>query len=94
MDRQPIATKSVAALFIIISPFIHVWWVKELEGLPVTAVLTMQEAVESAHFQERGMIEEFGPGLKRTAFPARIDGAQAAPSAGAPELGEHNDELL
>ncbi len=69
-------------------------WVKELEGLPVTAVLTMQEAVESAHFQERGMIEEFGPGLKRTAFPARIDGASPAPSAGAPELGEHNDELL
>lgn len=69
-------------------------WLEQLKGLPVAPVLTMQEALESDHYRERGMIEEFGPGLKRTPFPARIDGAAPAPTTGAPELGGDNDRLV
>jgi crotonobetainyl-CoA:carnitine CoA-transferase CaiB-like acyl-CoA transferase len=64
----------------------------------VTPVLTLEEALEDPHLQERGVFyeaEDPADGrLLHVASPFVVDGQRSRPNVPAPRQGEHNDELL
>jgi crotonobetainyl-CoA:carnitine CoA-transferase CaiB-like acyl-CoA transferase len=71
-------------------------WVEALAAadVPVGAVRTLDEVVDSQQSEARGLFRQRGPGMKEVAFPAEIHGAHESPDGPAPELGEHTDEML
>jgi len=72
--------------------------VLEREGVPCAPALTRNAAVEHPQVQASGILVEVdhpGAGRVRQARPAaRFEGTPSAIRRGAPELGQHNDEIL
>ncbi len=70
----------------------------QAEGCPTTAVLTIAEAAEHPHLQERGyLVDVEHPALgsvRDLGAPFRLPDSPSGPSRGAPFLGEHNDEVF
>jgi len=66
-------------------------------GCPVTAVLTVEEAIEHPHLRERGYIVELEhPELGRVASlgpPFKLPESPGGPREPAPLLGQHNDHI-
>src|SRR5947209_5348531 len=67
-------------------------------GVPVAPVLTLADVLEADHFRSRGAIAccELSAGLE-TDLPvgfAEIDGRRVCPAGRAPQLGEHNEEIV
>jgi crotonobetainyl-CoA:carnitine CoA-transferase CaiB-like acyl-CoA transferase len=69
----------------------------QAEGCPVTAVFTVQEATQHPHIAERGGIvtlEHDALGTIRTlGAPFRLPECLGGPTAPAPLLGQHNDDV-
>src|SRR4051812_46246886 len=70
----------------------------QARGVPIAPVLTLSDVLAAEHYRARGAIArtELAPGLiadAPTGF-AELDGARIRPSCRAPELGEHDAELL
>ncbi|MDG2049599.1 MAG: CoA transferase [Myxococcota bacterium] len=67
-------------------------------GCPITAVFTMKEAAEHPHLNERGYIVELEDetlGSFRTlGAPFKLSETPGGPIRSAPQLGEHNEEIL
>ncbi|QDX40939.1 CaiB/BaiF CoA-transferase family protein [Salarchaeum sp. JOR-1] len=55
----------------------------------VARVRTPRDAIDAAHFRERGVVHD-----GRVGFPARVDGDVPAAGESVPDLGEHTGELL
>jgi benzylsuccinate CoA-transferase BbsF subunit len=70
----------------------------QAEGCPTTAVLTVAEAAEHPHLQERGYVVEVAhPALgvvRDLGAPFRLPDSPGGPERPAPLLGQHNDEVF
>lgn len=67
-------------------------------GVPAGPVLNPANAVDHPHFQARGTVKEITDPKAGTfhvpGFPIRFDGDEVNPDLVAPDLGEHNREIL
>lgn len=80
------------------------WWTEMLAGSDccVTPVLKLEDALDNAHFQARGMVLPLPPreggegraGARQLACPVKMSGFRFAVRHPAPRRGEHTDELL
>ena len=75
-------------------------WLALLEGvgIPCAPIRDMAEVVEDEHLRERGMLhvmrDNEGRTFRTAANPIRMDGRPLDLSHHAPDLGEHNEEVL
>lgn len=91
----------------VIRPLTEVWTMQhgkfeimetcQAEGAPVTAIFTVEEAVEQPHLRERGYIVELDHpdlGRHRSLGPAfKLPASPGGPYRAAPRLGEHDGDL-
>ncbi len=62
-------------------------------GVPVAAVNTLSDVLESPQFRARGLFAQLR-GICYVAQPMRFSGDTIAPAAGPPALGEHTNAIL
>jgi crotonobetainyl-CoA:carnitine CoA-transferase CaiB-like acyl-CoA transferase len=75
-------------------------WLQAFEGIDVCCepVQSLEEVVSDKHFLHRGMVQECGDAVggkvKQLGSPLKISGIQEISPTPAPQLGEHNSEIL
>ena len=75
-------------------------WVRRFDdaGIPAGPVLTLDQVLSHTQLKARSMIEQFdhprAGRVRVTGIPHRLDDTPGSIRRGAPELGEHTDELL
>ena len=74
-------------------------WIERFDAIDccVTPVLTVEETSRNRHFRERGMLmtnQDDPDRLTGLAFPVCFDGNRFEVERKAPQLGEHNAEIL
>ncbi len=75
-------------------------WIKELEqlGIPCGPLNTIPQAAEEPHLQNRNMFLDItdskGQTIKVVNNPLKFSRTPASPQRGAPELGEHTEQIL
>lgn len=90
----------------IVTPLIERWFSKhtkaELERIagdevPLSAIKSIDEVIADPHIQAREMIVDVpmaGRSVAMLGLPIKLSGAEAAPHAAAPALGQHNAVVL
>lgn len=62
--------------------------------VPITPLLTLDEALHDPHIQARGTVRVDVQGMPYARFPVRFSHALLGDLGPAPDLGEHTDEIL
>lgn len=69
--------------------------VLQAAGVPSARLRNLPEALDSAQVQKRGFVQTTGDGIAVPTLPFRLGGADAYPPvSGAPEKGEHTEEIV
>jgi crotonobetainyl-CoA:carnitine CoA-transferase CaiB-like acyl-CoA transferase len=75
-------------------------WLQAFEGIDVCCepVHSMEDVASDEHFLHRGMVHDredaAGGKVRQLGSPLRISGSRVVPPTPAPQLGEHNSEIL
>ncbi|MFH1092086.1 MAG: CaiB/BaiF CoA-transferase family protein [Pseudomonadota bacterium] len=71
-------------------------WVEFMQEVDACceAVLTFEEAVDSSQVQARGLVTTWPDGSRYLASPLKLSASPIKPDEPAPELGQHNKEIL